>query len=233
MRSLYRTLGSRLVRDIALVCCADAVVGLSYGAISVSSGFPAWAPVLASLVVFAGAAQFLVVGVVAAGGSVAAAVVAGLLVNVRHVVFGLTLANTVGTGRLQRLVGSHLMIDESVAFALAQADPARRRAAYWACGVGLFAAWNLAVAAGTLVGRAVHDTDAWGLDAAFPAVLLALVLPALRTAATARAALVGAAIALVTAPLLPPGLPVLSALLGMVARGRGAAAGRASNGGAR
>ncbi|HEY6797065.1 MAG TPA: AzlC family ABC transporter permease [Kineosporiaceae bacterium] len=220
MRSLFRTLGPSLLRDIVLVCLADAVVGMSYGAITTSAGFHPWVPVLASLVVFAGASQFLVTGIVAAGGSLPAAVAAGLLVNARHLPFGLAMGDVLGRGAVRRLAGSHLLIDESVAFALAQAHPRRRRAAFWTCGVSLFACWNLAVCAGALAGRAVHDTAALGLDAAFPAVLLALVLPALRTAAKARAAAVGAVIALVSTPLLPAGLPVLLSLAGLLMAGR-------------
>jgi 4-azaleucine resistance transporter AzlC len=217
MSSLRRTLGPELTRDIALVCLADTVVGLSYGAIAVSAGFNPWFPVLMSLVVFAGASQFLVIGIVAAGGSMAAAVIAGLLVNARHLPFGFAIGDVLGTGIARRLFGSHLMIDESVAFALSQRRPERRRAAYWACGTALFVCWNVGVAVGAVVGRAVHDTDALGLDAAFPAVLLALVLPSLRDAGTRRAALAGAVIALGSTPFLPAGLPVLLALLGVFA----------------
>ena len=218
MRSLYRTtlhrrIGSRLARDVALVCLADAVVALSFGAITVGAGLPAWLPVLLSLVVFAGASQFLLVGVVASGGSLAAAVAAGLLVNARHVPFGFAVADSLGGGLGRRLAGSHLMTDESVAFAVAEPDPARRTAAYWVCGLAVFVSFNLAVVPGVVAGRALGDPATWGLDAAFPAVLLALVLPALRDAVTRRAALAGAAIALATSPVLPAGLPVLLALL--------------------
>ena len=217
MRSLYRTLGRGLLRDIALVCLADAVVALAYGAISVSAGFEPWVPVLLSLAVFAGASQFLLTGILAAGGSVTAAVAAGLLVNARHLPFGLAVRDLLGTGLLGRLVGSHVMTDEAVAFALAEPDHRRRRAAYWTCGLGLFVVWNLAVMVGAAAGRAIETTDALGLDAAFPAVLLALVLPSLRDAGTRRAALIGIAIALATTPFLPTGLPVLLALFGVAA----------------
>jgi len=217
MRSLHRTLGGPLVRDIALVSLADAVVGLSHGAIATSAGLAWWVPVLLSVAVFAGGAQFLFVGVVTAGGSVTAAVAAALLVNARHLPFGLAIVDALGTGRLRRLAGSHLMTDETVAFTLAQHDPARRRAVYWTCGVALLAVWNLSVAAGAQAGRAIRDTGALGLDAAFPAVLLALVLPSLRDAGTRHAALAGAAIALAAACFLPAGLPVLLALLGLLA----------------
>jgi len=141
-------------------------------------------------------------------------------VNTRHLPFGFAVADCLRGGMTPRLLGSHLMTDESVAFALAQPDPDCRRFAYWASGIGVFACWNLGTAAGVLAGQVVHDTDAWGLDAAFPAVLLALVLPALRHRRTRRAALVGAAVALATSSFLPAGLPVLLALAGLVVAGR-------------
>lgn len=221
MRSIWRTLDRDLARDIALVCVADTIVGVSFGAITVSLGLPLWLPMLLSIVVFAGAAQFMFVGIVAAGGNPIAAVVAGLLVNARHLPFGFAIGDVLGTGWMRRIAGTHLMIDESVAFALAQREPQRRRAAYWACGITLFACWNVGVLAGAFGGTVVTNTDALGLDAAFPAVLLALILPAMRNPATRRAALAGVAIALVTAAFLPTGLPVLLSLLGVLVGLRG------------
>lgn len=221
MRSIWRTLDKDVARDIALVCVADTIVGVSFGAIAVSLGLPIWLPMLLSVVVFAGAAQFMFVGIVAAGGNPVAAVVAGLLVNARHLPFGFAIGDVLGTGWLRRIIGSHLMIDESVAFALAQRETEQRRAAYWGCGIALFACWNLGVLAGAFGGTVITNTDAFGLDAAFPAVLLALILPAMRDPATRRAALAGVVIALVTAPFLPPGLPVLLALAGVLAGLRG------------
>ncbi|MGH3444992.1 MAG: AzlC family ABC transporter permease [Nocardioidaceae bacterium] len=223
MRSIWRTLrtrlGPQLMRSILLVCLADGVVGLSFGAITVSAGLPLWLPMLLSVLVFAGAAQFLFVGIVASGGNPVAAVVAGLLVNARHAPFGFAVGDVLeGSGtaaRARRLLGSHLMVDEVVAFTLAQRD-GRRRPAYWMCGVCLFVCWNVGVVLGAFAGTVVHNTDAVGLDAAFPAVLLALVLPALRDRDTRTAALAGAVIALASAPFLSAGLPVLLALAGML-----------------
>lgn len=215
MRSIWRTLDEGLARDVALVCLADAIVGVSFGAITVSSGLPVWLPMLLSVAVFAGAAQFMFVGLVASGGNPIAAAVTGLLVNVRHVPFGFAVGDLLGKGWARRVAGSHLMVDETVAFALVQRDPERRRAVYWACGISLFVCWNLGVMIGAFGGSVVNDTDAFGMDAAFPAVLLALVLPSLRDTATRRASLVGVVIALATAPFLPAGLPVLLALLGL------------------
>lgn len=217
MRSIWRTLDPRLVRDVALVCAADAFVGLSFGAITVSAGLPFWLPMLLSLVVFAGAAQFMFVGLVVSGGNLVAAVLAGLLVNARHLPFGFAVADVLGGHRLGRVLGSHLLIDESVAFVLAQSDLRKRRQAYWICGIGLFVCWNLGVLLGAFGGTRIADTDALGLDAAFPAVLLALVLSSLRDRSTLLSVIIGALVALLSTPILPPGLPVLLGLLGVLA----------------
>jgi 4-azaleucine resistance transporter AzlC len=220
MRSLWRTLDRATLRDIALVCFADAVVGASFGAISVAGGLPPWAPVIMSLLVFAGGAQFAAVGVVLAGGSPAAAVVTGLLLNARLLPYGFAVSGVLGGGWWTRLLGAHVIVDESVAFALRQRDGQLRRAVFWVCGLALFVCWNLAVVLGALAGTAISDTSAFGLDAAFPAVLLALVLPSLRDRRTRNAALLGAAAAVATTPFLPAGLPLLVALAGLVLAGR-------------
>jgi branched chain amino acid efflux pump len=215
MSSIYRTLGRGALRDIALACLAVWVIGLSYGAIAVASGFPVWFPVAQSALVLAGASEFLFIGIVAAGGNPIAAALAGLLVNARHLPYGLALPDVTGRG-WRRLLGAHVMNDESVVFALAQEDLPRKRAAYWACGLGVLICWPGGAALGALAGSLLRDTSAFGLDATFPAVILALIIPALRDRVTAAAAGFGAVIALVTTPFLPAGLPVLLALAGLV-----------------
>jgi len=121
------------------------------------------------------------------------------------------------TGRAwRRLLGSHVMNDESVVFALAQEDLPRKRAAYWACGLGVLLCWPAGAVLGALIGSLIANTGAFGLDAMFPAVILALIMPALRDRVTVRAALAGAAIALATTPFLPAGVPLLLALAALL-----------------
>jgi 4-azaleucine resistance transporter AzlC len=216
--SIYRTLSRGTLRDIALACLAVWFIGLSYGAIAVASGFPLWVPAAQSVLVLAGASEFLFIGIVAAGGNPIAAALAGLLVNARHLPYGLALPDMTGpdmTGpgrRWRRLLGSHVMNDESVVFALAQEDLPRKRAAYWTCGLGVLLCWPAGAVLGALIGSVIKNTDAFGLDAMFPAVILALIVPALRDRVTARAAVAGAVIALAATPFLPAGLPELLAL---------------------
>jgi 4-azaleucine resistance transporter AzlC len=214
MSSIYRTLERGALRDIALACLAVWVIGLSYGAIAVASGFPVWFPAAQSVLVLAGASEFLFIGIVAAGGNPLAAALAGLLVNARHLPYGLALPDIIGQGRgWRRLLGSHVMNDESVVFALAQDDLPRKRAAYWACGLGVLICWPGGAVLGALAGSFLRDTNAFGLDATFPAVILALIVPALRDRVAALAAVIGAAVALAATPFLPAGLPVLLALV--------------------
>ena len=220
MSSIYRTLSGGTLRDIALACLAVWFIGLSYGAIAVASGFPLWVPAAQSVLVLAGASEFLFIGIVAAGGNPLAAAAAGLLVNARHVPYSLALPDMTGpgdTGRgWRRLLGTHLMNDESVVFALAQEDLPRTQAAYWTCGLGVLLCWPAGAVLGALIGSVIGNTSAFGLDAMFPAVILALIVPALRDRRLRRAAAIGAAIALAATPFLPAGLPELLALIALL-----------------
>ena len=217
MRSIWRTLTPAHRRDVLALGGAILVVGTSFGTIAVAAGLAWWVPTALSVLVFAGGSQFLVVGVLAAGGGTLAAVAGALVLNARHLPFGLAVGDVVGGSRWTRLLGSHLLVDESVAFALAQRDPRHARAVFLTSGLMMFVAWNAGTVVGVLAGQVIGDPDVLGLDAAFPAGLLALVLPALRDTRTRRAALLGATVALATTPFLPPGVPVLLSLTGLLA----------------
>jgi 4-azaleucine resistance transporter AzlC len=214
MRTATRTPDRALLRDAAAIAAAMVAVGASFGAITIAYGLPTWVPFLMSTVVFAGGSQFLAVGLIAAGNPVAA-VLAGLLLNARHLPFGMAVAETLGSRWRDRLIGSHVMTDEVVAFTLAERDPARRRRTYWLIGITLFTSWNAGTALGVWLGGATGDPGTLGLDAAFPAGLIALIMPSLRDRDTRTVALGGAAVAVLLTPILPAGLPVLCALLGL------------------
>lgn len=243
MRTFWRTTSpsdAGLYRDIALIAVADGIVGLSFGAAAVAGGLPWWVPVALSMLVFAGGSQIAAVGVVLGGGSPVAAVAAGAVLNTRLLPYGLAVADVAGPAAgapggafgstirswLTRIVGAHLITDESVAFALRQASQARRRFAFWTCGIVLFAVWNTAVLLGVLAGSMITNTSAFGLDATFPAVVVALALPALTSRPIRKAAGAGAVIAVALTPVLPAGLPLLAALGGLAARRDGRGTGR-------
>jgi len=122
------------------------------------------------------------------------------------------------------VLGAHILIDESVAFARARGSGARARRAYWTSGILLFTFWNTGAVLGVLAGSTIPDPGVFGVDAAFPAALLALLLPALRRSDARRVGLAAAVIAVATTPFLAPGLPVLTGLVGLGVAGRKGAA---------
>jgi len=219
MRSIWRTVSVEYLRDAAALGAAMVVVGASFGALAVSAGLSTLTAVAMSLLVFAGGSQFLAVAIVASGGAPVAAVLGGLLLNARHLPFGLAVAHVVGRSWPARLIGAHVMVDEVVAFARS-ADPRRARQAYWLLGATMYTTWNLGTVLGAWAGALLPDPDRLGVDAAFPAALFALLLPTVRGAATIRATVAGAGLALAVTPFVPAGLPVLIGLLGLVAAGR-------------
>ena len=204
-------------KAIFLVCLAEGVVGVSYGSLAMAYGFPLWLPLVLSVFVLAGASEFMFIGIVASGGHPLAAAAAGLLVNARHIPFGVAVRELVGR-RAAAVLGSHIMNDESVVFGLAQATHEQRKAAFWLCGLGVALVWPLGALIGSAIGTLLPSPEAIGLDAVFPAILLALVIPALKNRTTLIRATSGAAISLAAVPFAPVGLPVLLSLLGVVMR---------------
>ncbi|HGN1705203.1 TPA: AzlC family ABC transporter permease [Providencia rettgeri] len=209
------TLNNSTVKNIALVCIADLIVGISYGALALSQGFDWWVPLTLSILVLAGASEFLFIGVIFSGGSPISAALAGLLVNSRHIPFSFAVSELTGKGA-KSLLGYHIMNDESVVFGLAQETQTEKQAAFWLCGIGILLCWPIGVVIGEVLGSFIDDTHVFGMDAMFPAIILALSLPALTDKRLRLTAIIGAVIAVATTPVLPAGIPVLLALLSLV-----------------
>lgn len=161
------------------------------------------------------ASEFLFIGVIFAGGSPFSAALAGLLVNSRHIPFSFATSDLTGKGA-KSLLGYHIMNDESVVFGLAQETESEKRAAFWLCGIGILLCWPIGVVIGEVLGSFINDTHIYGMDAMFPAIILALSLPALSDKRLRLTAVIGAVIAVATTPILPAGIPVLLALLSLV-----------------
>jgi 4-azaleucine resistance transporter AzlC len=207
MRTFERT----IVRDAATIALAAAMVGVSFGVVAAGKGIPFEKIQFMSLTVFAGGSQFVLVGGVGSG--LAAAVVAGLVLNARHVAFGLSLAPVLDGPLWRRAVSGQIIIDESTVYALAQPNLRLARQGFYAVGVFLFVSWQVGTAIGALAGEAI-DYKAFGVDAAFPAGLLAMLGPQLKTRSARLAAVLGAAIAVASTPILPRGMPILVAVVG-------------------
>ncbi|SHL25002.1 Predicted branched-chain amino acid permease (azaleucine resistance) [Pseudonocardia thermophila] len=222
MRPIQRTLLGPDLRDALALAAAIGLVGVSFGALAAAAGVPPVLTVALSVLVFAGGSQFLLVAVLSAGGGVVPAVLGGLLLNARHLPFGLAMAPVIADRWPARLIGAHFMIDESVAFAKARGTGPRARRAFWLSGLLAFVVWNVCAIGGMLIGAAVPDPEVLGVDAAFPAALGALLLGQLRHPETQRVALVAVTAALAATPFLPAGVPVLLGLAGLLVAGRAA-----------
>ena len=187
-----------------------AAFGTSFGAVSVGSGLTVLQTAALSLVMFSGASQFAFVGVASSAGSPFAAIPAALLLGVRNAFYGVPLAEILRPRGLARLWTAHFVIDETTAMAISQTTRRAQRYAFWATGLTLFCLWQLGTLVGALVGTAI-DPAAFGLDAAAPAVFLALLWPALRRREARWVAAAGAAVALLLVPVAPAGMPVVAA----------------------
>lgn len=214
------------LRDASTLSVAMGVVGLSFGALAPAAGLSPWTAVAMSVFVFAGGSQLLVLGVLVAGGGIWPAVVGGLVLNLRTVPFALVLAPYLRRD-WTRVPAAYGVTDGTTAFVLSRTagTPGRPRRAFWTFGLVQFGCWQAGTVLGLVLGTAVPDPAGFGLDAAFPAALLAMVVGLLRATDARRVAAGAAAVSLAATPFLPAGLPVLAALLGVGAAGRTSSAG--------
>ncbi len=208
-----------IVRDGIAVGIATGAYGVSFGAISVASGLDVWQSCALSLLVFTGASQFALVGVVGAGGSPFLGALSGLLLGTRNTLYGLKVAPMVGWHGARRAAAAHLLIDESTAMTLTRRSQVHARAGFLSTGLSVFVLWNLATLAGALAGDSLGDPRTYGLDAAVGGAFLGLLWPRLDNLLNRVAALLGAGVALALVPFVPAGVPVLAA--GVVALGLG------------
>ena len=206
----------RVLRDAVSIGLATGIYAVSFGVLSVAAGFSVAQTCVMSLVTFTGASQLTFVSVLGAGGTAAAALPPALLLAGRNTIYALSLKSVLRGGPLRRAVDAHLVIDESTAMAHAQREPADKRRAFLLTAVAIFITWNVGTLLGAVAGGGLGDPRDYGLDAIFPAIFLALLVPQVRDRAALGAALLGAAIALVLLPLTPAGVPVMAAVLGSV-----------------
>ena len=184
--------------------------GASFGLLAVEAGMGRLGAIAMSATTFAGSAQFAAASILDSGGGVAAAIVAALLLNARYVPLSLAVASIFPGSRRRRFLESQLIVDES--WALSGRSGRFDYAILAGVGILLYVLWVGGTAIGTVVGDLL-DPNAIGLDAAFPALFLALLAPYLRSRRALATALVAGAITLALLPFAPPGVPIVAASL--------------------
>jgi 4-azaleucine resistance transporter AzlC len=205
----------RGVRVAAPLLPAALALGASFGVLARTAHLAATAAIVMSATTFAGSAQVATVSVLGAGGGVAAAVVAALLLNARYAPIGITVAHAFRGNVLRRFAESQLVVDESWALS-GGGTPRFDRRVLLGIGAALWVAWVGGTAIGAVAGSAIGDPSAFGLDGAFAALFVALLAAQLRDGRRAAAALTGAAIAALLTPYVPPGIPIIAATAAVV-----------------
>jgi 4-azaleucine resistance transporter AzlC len=203
--------GARAVAPIAI---AGMAFGASYGILARDAGMGVVAPIVMSLTTFAGSAQFAVASVLEDGGALVAAIAAAVLLNLRYLAVGVSVAPSLRGSAGRRLAEAQLAVDES--WAVAQRDGRVDRDRLVGAGLVLLLCWCAGTVAGVLGGSALGDPADYGLDAMFPALFLALLVGQLNGRRSQVAALAGALIALALTPLVPAGVPIVAAAAGAV-----------------
>ncbi|MFE5218094.1 AzlC family ABC transporter permease [Streptomyces sp. NPDC056626] len=202
-----------VVRDALGVGVAVGLSGFAFGVTSAGSGLGLLQTCALSLLVFTGASQFALVGALAAGGNPFTAAAGAFFLGVRNAFYGLRLSQVLALPRAVRPFAAQWVIDETTAVTLAQPTRRAARIGFTVTGLSLYVLWNLTTLLGALGAKAIGDTRAWGLDAAGPAVFLALLAPMLKTTTERAVAGLAVLLGLVLLPVLPAGVPVLVAAL--------------------
>jgi len=202
-------------RQAASITAAVAPFGIVFGAAAATAGLSLIEAIGFSVFVFGGSSQFAAVEILGDGGSVASAAVAGLLLNVRSLAFGVIMAPALAGPLWKRAAMSQLMIDESTAVGSAQQGLRWQRYGFVVTGLAVFAVWNLTTVIGHVAFSGAGDLiDDLGLDAAGPAAFLALLWPRLSSRPQRRTAIAGGVIALALIPVAPAGVPILASMAG-------------------
>ncbi len=184
--------------------------GVSFGVLARAAGMGTLAPIVMSGTTFAGSAQFAATSVLSTGGSVATAVVAAILLNARYAPIGVSVAPYLKGPWWSRFLHAQLVVDESWAIA-AEGDGRYNPRVLVGAGLMLYVAWVSGTTLGVLFGDVIGDPGKLGLDAAFPALFLGLLVPQLASKKAKQAAVLGAVIALALTPIAPPGVPIIAA----------------------
>jgi 4-azaleucine resistance transporter AzlC len=198
------------VRAALPLVLAALLFGASFGLLAVDAGMGAVGAVVMSATTFAGSAQFAAASILESGGGAAAAIVAAVLLNARYVPFSIAVAPIFPGSRRRRFLESQLIVDES--WALSGRSGRFDHGILIGAGLLLYVTWVGGAALGTVAGDLL-DPEAIGLDAAFPALFLALLAPYLRSRRALATALVAAVITLALLPVAPPGVPIVAAAL--------------------
>jgi predicted branched-subunit amino acid permease len=200
-----------VIRNALGIGVATGAYALSFGALSVAAGLDVLQTCALSVLMFTGASQFALIGVVGAGGNPFAGAATAILLGLRNGLYGLRMSPLLRARGVRRFGAAQLVIDESTAMAIAQPAEPLGRLAFYSTGLAIYVLWNLGTLVGALAGQAISNPADLGLDAAVPAAFLALLAPRMEGREQWVVAIAASAVALASVPFVPQGVPVLLA----------------------
>jgi 4-azaleucine resistance transporter AzlC len=187
-------------RDAAPIAVAYLAVGATFGVVARAAGWSPWLAVACSGAIYAGASQFLLVGLSAAGASPGAALAAVLLANLRHVVYSSTLRPRLARYPVAvRLVAAFGLTDEVFALTAARPGALPGPARQLSLEASAFAAWLGGSALGAFAGAALPGSWSRPVAYALPALFVALIVGQARGASRVVAAIAGGGAAVAAA----------------------------------
>lgn len=201
--------------DFATMAITFFSLGVTLQVVLIDSGTSSTRAFVASAVIFSATSQFAYLAVREGGGGDWAAIAAGWVVATRFGILAVSLSPKLPRGFLRRAAAAVNAFDPNVAVAVQQPTPKLVEREFWRTTAGMMLGWFGGIAAGTLLGNFLGDTQRWGLDAVFPAALLAIIGNLLRQRDGFIAGVTGAIICLVLLPFIPAGLPIILSVLGV------------------
>ncbi len=189
----------RGVRDELPILPGVIPFGMIYGVSAISAGIPVSIAQAMSAIVFAGASQFVITQLVAAGTPSLVIILTAFIVNIRHLLYSASISSyTSKLHPLWKWLLAYLLTDEAYAVTILHyqkaGDESQKHWYFLGAGLALWTTWQLSTAAGIFLGG--HIPANWSLDFTSTLTFIALVVPALKDYVSVTAALTAALIAL-------------------------------------
>lgn len=201
--------------DFAAIAVTFFSLGVTLQVLLIDRGTSVWRAFAASAVIFSATSQFAYLAVRDAGGTEWAAIAAGVIVATRFGILAMSLIPKLPAGGARRIAAALNSFDPNVAVAIQQETPPSVEREFWRTTGAMLGGWFVGIAIGSFLGNVLGDIDRFGLDAVFPAALLAIIANLLRTREGLTTATVGGLICLVLLPLAPAGVPIIMSVAGV------------------
>lgn len=202
--------------DLATLCFTFFALGVTVNVLVLERVGSEARTVVAAFGINAATTELAYLAVRDAGGTQVAAIAAGWVVASRFGLLAASLGARLRVGPWHRAAAGIQSFDPNVTFAIQQAAPRDVVRVFWRVTAAMHLGWFVGTVVGVTLGNVIGDADRFGLDAVFPAALLAIIGGLLRERPAALAAAVGGGLCLVLIPVAPAGLPIIASLAGAV-----------------